>query len=234
MTRLLVLLAILVSLPCMGLGLRVEYAVEISGSDAVSASETYTVCGDRLRIDTVGGGYILIDRSEQAAWMVDPTRATAICFPLARNRAFFNQFLVPFGIVTEAGSLLFPDMIFKRTAVRETIGGIEAEQCRLPGQFLNSSVTAWIPVTPQEINGDQVAELFSFFAPEPKLLAQMRNLKGFPVKIHTTVNLNGLKSTISKTLKSVRQLDCRQLRMELEDGISIQLASPTGVPLADE
>lgn len=234
MTRILLLLAILVSLPAMGLGLRLEYAVDISGSDAVLSSETFTICGDRLRIDTVGGGYILIDRSEQTAWMVDPTRASAIRFPVARNQAFFNQFLVPFGIVTESGSLLFPDMIFKRTGVRETINGMAAEQCRLPGQFLNSSVTAWVPLSQQEVSGDQVAELFSFFAAAPKLLAQMRNLKGFPVKIQTTVNLNGLKSTIIKTLKSVQQPDCSQLRMTLEDGITIELASPTGVPLADE
>jgi len=234
MKKHLLCVSLLVCVSAIAGGFKVEYGVAISGSDAVEASETYTVCNDRLRIDTVGGGYILFDRAQQKGWMVDPGRSTARVFSRDRNQAFYNQFLILYGVVTDDGSVLFPDSVFKRLEGTERVGDVDCDICRLPGQFLNSTGYAWLSREAGTLSGEAVAELFSYFTNRKVFLDQLRQLKGFPVRIRTTVNLNGLKTTTTKTLRSAETIDCALTKLVLEDGLKMVEAPPTGIPLASE
>lgn len=212
-------------------GYRVVWEVVTSADDRPSVQEEVFICGSHMRIARSDNATFLFDRDREQAVLIHTNASHAWRFSFERNRSFFQRFLVPYGIMTEKGVMLFPDTVFRRTGEKTRKNGILCEEVQLPGEFLNSRTRAWYPLEADELESGAMRSYFSFFTRDADFLKQMAELTGFPVEMEMTVRMNDATVVTTRRLTSFESIDCSEVDFSLPDGIRIEDVPGTGLPL---
>ncbi len=212
-------------------GYHAIWEIDVKGSKDKPIREEVTICGSHMRIDRGDGSTFLFDSDREQAVLLHEGTNHAWRFSFERNRSFFQRFLIPYGIITENGVMLFPETIFRRTGRKATKNGIMCEEVQLPGEFLNSRTIAWYPVKALESGSEMVRAYFSFLTRNRNFLQQVERLTGFPVVMEMRVRVNGAAVVTTRTLLSTGLIDCSELSFDLPDGTQVEDIPGAGVPL---
>lgn len=212
-------------------GYRAVWEIAVKGSEDTPVKEEVVICGPNMRIDRTDGSTFLFNSDREQAVLMHDGSDHAWRFSFEQNRSFFQRFLIPYGIVTENGVMLFPETVFRRTGRKEKKDGTLCEEVLLPGEFLNSRTIAWYPVDAVASGPEMVRAYFSFFTRDRNFLQQVERLNGFPLRMEMAVHVNGTTVITTRKLLSAEKIDCSDRNFEVPDGIDIEDIPGTGVPL---
>lgn len=230
-------LIILFLFACSGLafsaeGFQITYSVKVDSGKGYQYEEMTTVCGDFLRIDLSAGQYVLFDKKKGRAWKVNSRTKTATEYSFEDNQPFYQQFLMAYGLMDNGGQLIFPQVIFKRTGNRKVVKGAACFEARLPGEFMNSATTVWMPDKALNGEGEKFSQYMSFFTKNGDFLDLIRHTNGFPRKIISRIQLSSGVAVNTKMLEKITSIDCKKPDLfKLPKGVKIRKAAPSGIPL---
>ncbi|NOZ12418.1 MAG: hypothetical protein GXO69_02075 [Acidobacteria bacterium] len=215
-----------------GEGFQATYSVKVtSPGNHYGYEEKITVCGDFMRFQLSSDSFLIFNRKKGLAWKVNMKEKTAIAYSFQDNQPFYQQFLIPYGLMDDAGQLIFPQVVFKRTGNRKVVSGVPCFEAKLPGEFMNSTTTVWMPEKSVKGGGDRFSHFMSFFTKNEDFLDLIRHATGFPRRITATVRLNNSVTVNRQTLVNLKKISCKADMFVLPGGIKIQKAAPAGVPL---
>ncbi len=212
-------------------GFRVIYSVKVNSGSTFGYREVTTVCGNLMRIEVSPDTYLIFNRKAGKAWKVNPKGRTAILYSFHDNQPFYQQFLMPYGLMDDNGQLIFPGVIFKRTGNRKVVGGIACFEAKLPGEFMNSTTTVWLPEKAEGDEGQRFSQYMSFFTGDDDFLDQIRHTNGFPRLIVSSLRLTGALTVNRRFLVSIEKCTCKPEFFRIPNGIKVRKAVPNGIPL---
>lgn len=212
-------------------GFEATYAVKVVSGSIREYQEVITVCGDSMRIQLSSDRFLLFDRKKGLAWKVNTTIHEAIAYSFNDNRPFYHQFLMGYGLMDDTGQLIFPQVIFKRTGNRKVVQGVACFEARLPGEFMNSTTTVWMPEKAVERGGDRFFYFMSFFTGNNDFLDLIAHTTGFPRQITSRVRLSSSVTVNKKKLVQIRNIVCKAGFFALPKGVKVHQAAPSGIPL---
>ncbi len=216
--------------PAFANGYRIVYSVSVSGAKQ-PYNEVITLCDNYMTITIDENKFYLFQNGK--GYIVDKKSKKAIEYSMSKNRAFFNAFVSPYGITTKDGSLVFPQLVFKKTKKVEKIGNYVCRKYELPGNFLNSQSKAWFSEKKLRFGGKVFAKYLSFFTKNPFFLEKAENLNSIPIKIEIMVNTGYERVKNVKVLKSVKEINCKAETFSIPKNYKIIKAEPDKIPLAE-
>ncbi len=227
-----VVLFILTVFSFAGRNFQVTYSVKVTSPGShYNYQEKITVCGDFMRFQFFPDSFLIFNRKKGVAWKINMKDKTAVSYSFQDNQPFYQQFLIPYGLMDDSGQLIFPQMVFKRTGNRKVVGGLPCFEAKLPGEFMSSTTTVWMPEKAVQGGGDRFSHYMSFFTKNDDFLDLIRHATGFPRQIIGTVRLNGSVTVNHQTLVSIKEIKCKPDMFALPKGITVHKAEPAGIPL---
>jgi hypothetical protein len=184
-----------------------------------------------MRIQLSSDRFFIFDRQKKMAWSVNVKSNEAIAYSFNDNQPFYQQFLMPYGLMDNSGRLVFPQVIFKRTGNRKVVGGEPCFEAKLPGEFMNSTTTVWLPEKAEKEGGDRFFQFMSFFTGNEDFLDLIHHATGFPRQIVSRIRLNSSVAVNTQVLKQIKSISCNPILFGLPKGIKIRQAAPSGIPL---
>jgi len=212
-------------------GFEATYAVEVISGSSHEYQEVITVCEDYMRIQLSSGRFLLFDRKKRLAWNVDTAVHEAVEYSFSDNQPFYLQFLMAYGLMDDNGQLIFPRVVFKRTGNRKVVQGLACFEAKLPGEFMNSTTTVWMPEKAVKQGGDRFFHFMSFFTGNDDFLDLIGHTTGFPRQITSKVRLNSGVTVNKKKLVQIRNVTCKAVSFTLPKGVKVRKAPPSGIPL---
>ncbi len=213
-------------------GYKVVYKIYVSGSKN-PIIETTIMCDNWMTISIDKNRFYLFKKGKRKGYIVDNKKKKAIEYDFNKNRNFFDSFIAMYGITTNDGSLIFPQLIFKKTTKTGTVNKIKARKYDLPGNYLHSKSVAWFAENRLRVDGKVFANYLSFFTANPQLLEQASHLNSFPLRIKTVLN-NGFVSDVNlRILYKIEKIKCKKKDFQLPPNYRIIKAKPEGLTAAE-
>ncbi len=210
-------------------GYKITYKVYVSGSDK-PFTEEITLCDNWLIISIDKDRYYLFQNKK--GYLVNKKKKTAVEYDLIRNMPFFSAFIAPYGITTNDGTIIFPQLIFKKTKKTAKINKLLCRKYELPGNYLNSKSIAWFSEKKLRYDGKVFAKYLSFFTTSRSLIEQAKRLNSLPVKLETFLEGGLVKDANIRVLDKIREINCVKDRISLPKDYKIIKAKPQGIPAA--
>ncbi len=224
------LLLITTSLSVFSKGYRITYKIYVNGTKNPYI-ETTILCDNYLKISIDKNRFYLFLHNK--GYIINLKKKTAIEYSFSKNIPFFSAFVSFYGISTNDGSIVFPQLIFKKTRKIGRINKIPCRKYELPGNYLNSKSVAWFAEKKLRYNGELFSRYLSFFTTSKLLLDQAKKLNSFPLEIETTIN-NGIVSTTNvRVLDKIEEISCNKKGIEFLKNLKITKAKPSGLPAKD-
>ena len=218
------------SLSSFATGYKVSYKIYVSGNNK-PIIETTIMCDNWMTISVDKNRYYLFKKNK--GYIVNTKEKKAIEYDFNKNRNFFNSFIAIYGITTNDGSLIFPQLIFKKTKKTGVINKVKARKYQLPGNYLHSNSVAWFAENRLGIDGKVFAKYLSFFTTNSELLKQASQLTSFPLRIKTVLN-NGFISDVNlRILYKIEKIKCKKKEYQLPSDYKIIKAKPQGLTAAE-
>ncbi len=211
-------------------GYKITYKIYLSGSKEPYI-ETTTMCDKWMKISIDENKYYLFQNNK--GYLVYTKEKKAIEYDFTKNRPFFEAFVANYGITTTDGSIVFPQLIFKKTTKTTTINKLPARKYELPGNYLNSKSSAWFSEKPLRFGGKLFAKYLSFFTNSQRLLKQAEELNSFPLKIETILQGGITRDTNIRILQKIEEINCGKKIFKLPEDYKIIKAKPQGLPVAE-
>ena len=229
MKRLLVLFLICFPVLSFSKGYKIVYQVLLSG-DNKPVIETTIMCDKWMTISIDKNRFYLF--KDYKGYIVDKKNKKAIEYDFNKNRPFFAAFVANYGITTTDGSIVFPQLIFKKTKKTGKVNKILARKYDLPGNYLNSKSAAWFAEKKLRYNGKLFAKYLSFFSNSRRLLKQASELNSFPLKIETILQGGIVADKNTRILKKIEEINCKK-EFKIPNNYKIIKAKPQGLPVAE-
>jgi hypothetical protein len=212
-------------------GFQATYSVKVTSGSSYEYNKVITVCGDAMRIQLSSDRFFIFDRQKKVAWKVNVKSKEAITYSFDDNQPFYHQFLMPYGLMDNNGQLIFPQVIFKRTGNRKVVQGVPCFEAKLPGEFMNSTTTVWLPEKAENDGSNRFFQFMSFFTGNEEFLDLMHHGTGFPRRIVSRIRLNSSVSVNTQVLTQIKDVSCDPVLFALPKGIKVRKAAPSGIPL---
>ncbi len=212
-------------------GFQATYSVKVISGSSHDYKEVITVCGDAMRIELSSDLFLLFDRKKGLAWKVNTKTNEAIEYTFDDNQPFYQQFLMAYGLMDNSGQLIFPQVIFKRTGNRKVVQGVACFEAKLPGEFMNSTTTVWLPEKVEKKDQERFNQFMSFFTKNEDFLDLIGHANGFPRRIVSNVRLNNGVTVNRQTLLKIKTVPCDAAMFALPEGMKTRKAAPSGIPL---
>ncbi len=229
MKRLLVLFLICFPVLSFSKGYKIVYQVLLSG-DNKPVIETTIMCDKWMTISIDKNRFYLF--KDYKGYIVDKKNKKAIEYDFNKNRPFFAAFVANYGITTTDGSIVFPQLIFKKTKKTGKVNKILARKYDLPGNYLNSKSAAWFAEKKLRYNGKLFAKYLSFFSNSQRLLQQAEELNSFPLKIETVLQGGIVADKNTRILEKIEEINCKK-EFKIPKDYKIVKAKPQGLPVAE-
>ena len=211
-------------------GYRVVYKIYLSEKEK-PILETTIMCDNWMTISIDKNRYYLFTKGK--GYIVNTKEKKAIEYDFNKNRNFFDSFIAMYGITTNDGSLIFPQLIFKKTKKTGVVNKVKARKYQLPGNYLHSKSVAWFAENRLRIDGKVFAKYLSFFTTSSQLLKQASQLTSFPLRIKTVLN-NGFVSDVNlRILYKIEKIKCKKKDFQLPPDYRIIKAKPQGLTAAE-
>lgn len=212
-----------------GKGYKITYKIFLSGNNNPFI-ETTVMCDKWMTISIDKNRFYLFQNHK--GYIVDKKNKKAIEYDFNKNRPFFAAFIANYGITTTDGSIVFPQLIFKKTKTTGKINKITARKYDLPGNYLNSKSSAWFAEKKLRYNGKLFAKYLSFFSNSQRLLQQAEALNSFPLKIETVLQGGIVADKNTRILEKIEEINCKK-EFKIPNDYKIIKAKPQGLPVAE-
>ncbi|NOY22383.1 MAG: hypothetical protein GXO70_02570, partial [Acidobacteria bacterium] len=212
-------------------GFQATYSVKVTSGSSHEYQEVITICGDSMRIQLSADRFLLFDKKKGLAWKVNTRSNEAVAYTFNDNQPFYQQFLIAYGLMDNRGQLIFPQVIFKRTGNRKVVQNVPCFEAKLPGEFMNSTTTVWMPEKAVKRGGERFFQFMSFFTGNGDFLDLIRHATGFPRRIISRVQLNSSVTVNRQTLLQIVNVPCEAVFFKLPKELRVHKAQPSGVPL---
>ncbi len=212
-------------------GYQATYSVKVTGGSSYEYQEVITVCGDSMRIQLSSDRFFIFDNQKKVAWKVNVKSGEVTEYSFGDNQPFYQQFVAAYGLMDNNGHLIFPQVIFKRTGSRKVVKGVACFEAKLPGEFMNSTTTVWMPEKAGPEGGDRFYRFMSFFTENDDFLDMVHHVNGFPRQIVSRIRLNSRAVVNTQVLTQMKTISCDPVLFALPKGIKVRKAAPSGIPL---
>jgi len=210
-------------------GYKITYKVYVSGNDK-PFTEEITLCDNWMIISIDKDRYYLFQ--DKKGYLVNKKNKTAVEYSLTNNMPFFSAFVAPYGITTTDGTIIFPQLIFKKTKKTAEINKLLCRKYELPGNYLNSKSFAWFSEKKLRYDGKIFAKYLSFFTTSRSLVEQAKKLNSLPLKLETFLEGGLVKEANIRVLDNVKEINCVKDKISLPKDYKIIKAKPQGLPAA--
>lgn len=183
----------------------IKYRIRILDSDKISENEIY-MTDDYAKICTNPFKYTVFYLKAKKSFVVDIDSKTIKEHHYSENSAFYNKFIINFGVMGDDDKLLIPEVVFRNTGLKENINGMDCYQVVLPGSFMNSITYLWFSEKKIKLKGELYSKFLSIFTENQQLLTQTKELPGFPVKVLTTLSINTRKYVQERILVEDKEI----------------------------